>query len=96
MLASISNHWPADPFHTAISDAPIYAMSDPAGDIGANVSFAHATLVGDPIHAGIGNKSHQQTDYNGDGAYALAFARTYNAQAPEVSAYVRQNIGPDP
>ncbi|MBL8519543.1 MAG: choice-of-anchor D domain-containing protein [Betaproteobacteria bacterium] len=50
--------------------------------------------TGDPINAGIGSKSHPQTDYAARGGYWLAFVRTYQAQAPHASALIRQKMGP--
>jgi RHS repeat-associated protein len=94
MFAGLSSDGRNEESNISVADVPGYLMSSLGADIGANVPLMHSTLVGDPIHAGLGNKAHRQTDYIGDGKYSLWFVRTYNAQAPEVSAYNRQNIGP--
>ncbi|MBL8521047.1 MAG: choice-of-anchor D domain-containing protein [Betaproteobacteria bacterium] len=63
-------------------------------DLGLNAHPTSTLFVGDPINAGIGSKSHPQTDYAARGGYWLAFVRTYQAQAPHASALIRQKMGP--
>ncbi len=70
------------------------AYNNPAGDIGTNVDAADYLMFGDPIHSGLGNKSHPQTDYSTRSGFVLAFRRTYQAQAPDASSSVRQKLGP--
>jgi len=62
-------------------------------ELGTNLPAFDTTFSADPINTGLGNKTHVQTDYAAGAGYRFAFSRTYQAQAPQSSALVKQNIG---
>jgi RHS repeat-associated protein len=71
--------------------API--SPDVVDDLGSNVSPTDPVFSADPINTALGSKAHEQTDYNAKTGFLFGFARTYQAQAPQSSALIRQNIG---
>ncbi|MBL8524513.1 MAG: choice-of-anchor D domain-containing protein, partial [Betaproteobacteria bacterium] len=66
--------------------------SAPNQDLGANVPPTDPIHTADPIHAALGNKAHPQIDYRSTAAFNIEFSRTYHAQAPYASAYIKQNM----
>ena len=75
------------------SDAVLIA-SAATSELGSNASVVDLVYAADPVHTGIGNKSHAQQDYVARAGFPLAFIRTYQAQAPNSSALIRQKMGP--
>jgi RHS repeat-associated protein len=63
-------------------------------ELGRNVPSTDPIFAADPINAALGSKAHEQVDYAASGGHIFAFARTYQAQAPQASALVRQKVGP--
>jgi RHS repeat-associated protein len=61
--------------------------------IGANAAPTDPVFSADPINAALGSKAHNQIDYSSKTGFIFGFSRMYQAQAPQSSALIKQNIG---